>query len=32
MPASLVGDLIQQATVRLFQHDFFQLFEPAECC
>src|SRR6202035_3218868 len=28
MPAGLVGDLIEQATVRLFQHDFLQLFKP----
>jgi hypothetical protein len=28
MPAGLVGDLIEQATVRRFQHDFLQLFKP----
>ncbi len=28
MPACLVGDLIEQAIVRLFQRDFLQLFKP----
>jgi hypothetical protein len=28
MPACLVGELTEQATVRLFQHDFLQLFKP----